>query len=378
MSYPLESNKKYRRQHRGSIRGIVLHVTAGAQDTDMVGIDGSAAATIRYGQTTTRDASWHAIADSDSAITCLPDSFEAFHVRGYNQWTLGIEICNRDARWDNKPAAWVDATLRNAAALCRAWCDTYGIPIEKASKSDVDYAIRVGRQFGFTYHSYLDPARRIDPGATFPWARFAELLRNGGVLSRGASGAAVANLQQLLLDRGFNLDPWGADGDFGAVTETALRAFQAAAGVEQTGVATGQTIRDLDAWQPDLGLTEAARDFGASILPGTHITPGGSLAVGEYRLIHQGDGNVVLYHRGRAVWATHQRGNELIFQDDGNLVLYRYGRPMWSTGTAGQGGTRVVLQQTDGNLVMYDDNTGRAVWSTGTAQLKHPIPEGLR
>jgi hypothetical protein len=203
MAYPLLSNplKHYYPTRNKPILGIVLHVTAGAQDLGMVGTDGSAEATVRYGQTVTRAASWHGIVDTDTIIDCLPDSYTAFHVVGYNSPTLGLEIANLDARWDNKPAAWVEATLRNAAEWCRARMAKYGLPINLASKAEVDAAIKVGQQFGFTYHSYLDEDRRKDPGKTFPWARFAQLLQGEEDDDVGLSYQETKNAVAETLDK---------------------------------------------------------------------------------------------------------------------------------------------------------------------------------
>jgi N-acetylmuramoyl-L-alanine amidase len=178
MAYPLELNpaRHYYPTRRGPILGIVLHVTAGAQDLDMVGDDGSAWSTIRYSQATDRPSSYHGIVDSDTIVDTLPDSFTAFGATGYNSRCLHLEIANLDATWVGKPAAWVDATLRNAAAWCRPRVARYGLPARLSSKTQVDAALAAGRPFGFTYHSWLDPARRRDPGKDFPWQQFAGYL----------------------------------------------------------------------------------------------------------------------------------------------------------------------------------------------------------
>ena len=176
MSFPLlaNPNRHYYTSRRGKILGIVLHVTAGLED--FTPPDSGAEATIRYGLSNSRPASWHGIVDSDSVIDCLPDAYTAFHVVGYNSHTLGLEIANRDARWAGKPQRWVDATIANAAAWCRPRVAKYGLPVNLADKAEVDRCIRAGRPFGFTYHRYLDPTRRIDPGRDFPWQQFAAHL----------------------------------------------------------------------------------------------------------------------------------------------------------------------------------------------------------
>ena len=55
-------------------------------------------------------------------------------------------------------------------------------------------------------------------------------------LRRGDKGEAVRALQTRLLGIGLSLYQYGADGSFGAETETAVKRLQAGAGLEQTGV----------------------------------------------------------------------------------------------------------------------------------------------
>lgn len=90
---------------------------------------------------------------------------------------------------------------------------------------------------------------------------------------------------------------------------------------------------------------------------------------GNYYLVFQGDGNVVLYNNstGRAIWhtATHGQSSDwLVMQGDGNFVLYGGGRPLWATGTEGRGGAYLAVQD-DGNVVIYTADR-RAVWASGT------------
>ena len=94
---------------------------------------------------------------------------------------------------------------------------------------------------------------------------------------------------------------------------------------------------------------------------------------GQYHLVMQGDGNLVLYEPGNvAVWATDtwslplwSRPTTAEMQTDGNFVLYSALRlPAWASGTDGSGGDRLVMQS-DRNVVIYNPS-GAAVWSTGT------------
>ena len=90
---------------------------------------------------------------------------------------------------------------------------------------------------------------------------------------------------------------------------------------------------------------------------------------GDYNLIMQGDGNLVLYQSGTALWASNTAGtaaDEAIMQGDGNFVVYSSsGSALWATGTNGNSGAYLEVQN-DGNVVIYSA-AGAALWSTGTA-----------
>lgn len=62
---------------------------------------------------------------------------------------------------------------------------------------------------------------------------------------RGDKGNAVRSMQNLLLDRGYDLGKWGADGDFGAQTEKAVKQFQRDWGLKVDGVCGEQTWKML-------------------------------------------------------------------------------------------------------------------------------------
>jgi hypothetical protein len=107
--------------------------------------------------------------------------------------------------------------------------------------------------------------------------------------------------------------------------------------------------------------------------PNVALVPGGSVRScgGRYLLVHQDDGNVVLYDepRGRALWSTQTHGRataSIVMQDDGNLVLYAPGeRPLWHSGTHGRPGAWLAVQD-DGNVVVYLGT--RPLWATNTVQ----------
>jgi hypothetical protein len=91
-------------------------------------------------------------------------------------------------------------------------------------------------------------------------------------------------------------------------------------------------------------------------------------ANGQFSLVLQTDGNLVLSEGGEAVWATSTEGREVskvTMQEDGNLVLYAAdGEPVWASQTDGNNGAYLLLQD-DRNLVVYSAD-GNPVWATNT------------
>lgn len=89
----------------------------------------------------------------------------------------------------------------------------------------------------------------------------------------------------------------------------------------------------------------------------------------KYKLAMQDDGNLVLYATHGALWSTHTWGTDadyVVMQSDGNLVLKDdNGKVYWSSHTGGDGSSKLYMQE-DGNLVIYSTKTGKALWATGT------------
>ncbi|PPQ35725.1 N-acetylmuramoyl-L-alanine amidase [Rhodoblastus acidophilus] len=82
-------------------------------------------------------------------------------------------------------------------------------------------------------HSDIAPARKVDPGETFPWARLAEsgvglwvepaAIRPGPCLEPGALGPPAAALQQMLAAYGYGVDITGV---YDEATRNVVAAFQ--------------------------------------------------------------------------------------------------------------------------------------------------------
>lgn len=97
------------------------------------------------------------------------------------------------------------------------------------------------------------------PGAHFPFASIAgggtadkpaESAADGFTavfpqLSKGSKGDKVRVLQELLLGRGYDLGTYGADGDFGVATWTAVAQFQVRNHLSADGIVGENTWRKL-------------------------------------------------------------------------------------------------------------------------------------
>jgi hypothetical protein len=91
---------------------------------------------------------------------------------------------------------------------------------------------------------------------------------------------------------------------------------------------------------------------------------------GRFRLVYQGDGNVVLYNLfGQALWNTRTNGQAaglFAMQGDGNLVVYKPGGvAIWNAATHNHPGAGLAIQD-DGNLVIYNTDW-RVLWSSNSA-----------
>ena len=64
-------------------------------------------------------------------------------------------------------------------------------------------------------------------------------------LKKGCKGEDVRALQILLIGRGYSCGSYGADGSFGGATDTAVRKYQKAKGLEVDGVAGKNTMGSL-------------------------------------------------------------------------------------------------------------------------------------
>lgn len=110
------------------------------------------------------------------------------------------------------------------------------------------------------------------------------------------------------------------------------------------------------------------------LLPNQGLMIGQSITStnGQFRLILQSDGNLVLYATAvGATWASNTAGHpnvwDVVMQADGNLVVYDLrGKALWASNTNGHPGAYLIVQN-DGNLVIYD-SANRPLWASNTVR----------
>lgn len=95
------------------------------------------------------------------------------------------------------------------------------------------------------------------------------------ILAYGSEGEDVKILQMNLIALGFDLGPYGADGDFGPATQAALIAFQENARLSSTGVYDAETKAHLESAMNAVGDTDIPVDnLPVPILNGVTIKAG--------------------------------------------------------------------------------------------------------
>ena len=105
-------------------------------------------------------------------------------------------------------------------------------------------------------------------------------------LRRGSKGSDVSSLQQMLIDKGYDLGDTGADGKFGPRTAAAVKQFQTDFGLQVDGIAGDQTMSVLNRAQGGARPTVGEPGSMPRTTPSSTATTGG-----------RGDGNAELQRR---------------------------------------------------------------------------------
>ena len=165
---------QYRATRRNGVSpsGTAVIHTSEPGTSDFAGPDNTAENTARYFCTNPRQASYHYIADYDSAIHLTPWAGEAWHDTASNNWSTGFAAANRAADWKTLGERGNETVRRLAAgaALWAKWMKaTHGVtvPAKRITRAEA-----MQRKPGFLGHGEMDPARRTDPGKAFNWSLF--------------------------------------------------------------------------------------------------------------------------------------------------------------------------------------------------------------
>jgi N-acetyl-anhydromuramyl-L-alanine amidase AmpD len=150
---------------------VVIHTAEVAERAD------SAEAVARWFARPSSQVSAHYCVDSDSVVQCVRERDIAWHARGGNANSIGIELagfagqCREE--WED---AYSRAVLEAAARLTASICSRHRIPIRWLSAEQ----LRAGTR-GITGHVQVSEAfhksDHWDPGPSFPVARFLALVR---------------------------------------------------------------------------------------------------------------------------------------------------------------------------------------------------------
>ncbi len=92
---------------------------------------------------------------------------------------------------------------------------------------------------------------------------------SSSILRKNDKGAAVTKLQKKLIDAGFTLPKYGADGHYGDETVAAVKAFQRAVGITVDGIVGPITLSKLNSYKNTSSSKEAVVPY-----PGKLITRG--------------------------------------------------------------------------------------------------------
>jgi N-acetyl-anhydromuramyl-L-alanine amidase AmpD len=172
VEFPLVESPNRTRTDGRQISFVVIHTMEIAERVD------SAEICARWFATPVSKVSAHYCVDAGTIIQCVEENDIAWHARGGNAHSLGVELAGMAGQgrrdWED---AYSAAVLERAAELVADIASRHDIPIAKLGPG----ALRDGRR-GITGHADVSSAWRRsdhwDPGPAFPWRGFLDSVRS--------------------------------------------------------------------------------------------------------------------------------------------------------------------------------------------------------
>lgn len=211
--------KQYRSPRRAKPTGAIVVHTAESEPILVLPDDG-ATNVAHFISTRTDPGSYHSVSDSNATVHVGRYEWEMFgEATGGNPWALHLAFACKAHLWPTLPADWVEEALRNGAleaARMAAWVlETTGVIVPARRITAAEY--RAGKP-GFIGHGDLDPLRRTDPGARFPWNAFLNIFSDHTgeppmPTYQQRKEQAAYRLQSILLANGVDLGTTGPEGN---------------------------------------------------------------------------------------------------------------------------------------------------------------------
>jgi N-acetyl-anhydromuramyl-L-alanine amidase AmpD len=251
---PFIQANRFRVANRTTIDWIVIHTMEIAQTST------TALQCARDFATTSDNRSAHYCVDNATIIHCVQEKDIAFAAPPN---TPGMELEHAGfasmtaAEWGS---VYSTAMLQLSAQLSASIVLRYDVPIVWLSSQDL-----IDGKRGFTSHANISNAfhqtDHQDPGPNFPHQAYLQMVdlavqpfipappavadAHGGLLALTqphTQGSDVRAVQQALVDAGFTIP---VDGDFGLLTQGAVKAFQEAQGLTVDGIVGPETRAEL-------------------------------------------------------------------------------------------------------------------------------------
>lgn len=275
---PNKSARAYRNANStGKISKITIHHTAGVISAE--------SCLSWFARSSTQASSNYVIGYDGKIGLSVPESYRSWCSSNGDNDNIAVTIeCSNSSSGGNWPVS--DKVIERCIELCVDICKRNGI-----SKLVYD-----GTKNGnLTRHDMF--TQKVCPGpylgSKFPYIAAEVNKRLGNkdyrpVLSKGSSGEYVKELQGYLLKLGYDLGKYGADGDFGTATESAVKLYKS----EHSLTPVNGTC-DEAMWKNIIAEVEAHNIKVVDVPDGTPLfkdAPYSTVAKGKYTIVEERNG----------------------------------------------------------------------------------------